>query len=144
MIYEHMPPGFKPRFETVACFLENEEEFLLLRRHPDKPFGGTWCLPGGKRATHETLKACVLREILEETRLHISEELRYMKTVYIESGELQYVYHMFRALLTKRPIPHLKIDEHIAYEWKNPKDALKMDLIPNMDTCIQLVYKDLV
>ena len=34
--------------QVAGCFCSVGNKFLLLKRHSDKPQGGTWCLPAGK------------------------------------------------------------------------------------------------
>jgi 8-oxo-dGTP pyrophosphatase MutT (NUDIX family) len=142
MIYEQMPENFSPKFETAACFLEYEGEFLMLKRLDSKPFGGTWCLPGGKREKGEPLKACAKRETWEETEITLDDAvINHVKTVYVDNSGLHYVYHMFKIPLIERPTPVLKLSEHSEYVWSSPKQALSMNLIPGQDTCIQMVYR---
>jgi 8-oxo-dGTP pyrophosphatase MutT (NUDIX family) len=142
MIYIQMPEGFNPKFETCACFVENSGEFLSLRRLESKPFGGTWCLPGGKREKNETLTGCVKREVLEETDINLDEVvIDLAKTVYVDNAGLQYTFHMYKAHLKVRPVPKLKTTEHSEYRWVTPASALTLNMIPGQDACIQQVYR---
>ena len=142
MIYESKPKDFNPGFEAAGCFIEYKKKFLLLQRQDNKPYEGTWGLPGGKRDKGETIEECITREILEETGFKVETKfLRYLNTVYVENeNNVQYFYHMFRVSFKKQKTPTLREIEHKAYIWTNPIDALKLPLIPDQDFCIKLVY----
>jgi 8-oxo-dGTP pyrophosphatase MutT (NUDIX family) len=142
MIYEQMPEHFVSKFETAACFLEHEGAFLMLKRALAKPFGGTWCLPDGKRDGDESLQDCAKRETLEETEILLDDAaITHLKTVYVENAGLQFTYHMFKVSVPKRPMPRLNSAEHSEYVWTSPRQALGMNLIPGQDDCVRLVYR---
>jgi 8-oxo-dGTP pyrophosphatase MutT (NUDIX family) len=142
VIYEQMPEHFSPKFEAAARFLESDGAFLMLKRLDSKPFGGTWCLPGGKRESGETLALCAKRETWEGTGITLDDSVfNDAKTVYVENAGLQYVYHMFKIPLNDRPTPVLKPSEHSEYVWSSPTQALRMNLIPGQDTCIRMIYQ---
>jgi len=48
MISKHIPENFNPKFEVVSCFVEYEDEILLLRRQDHKPEPNTYGVPAGK------------------------------------------------------------------------------------------------
>ena len=52
---------------VVGCFLEYDNEFVLVHRLTHKPDGSTWGLPGGKVEIHESDEDAILRELHEET-----------------------------------------------------------------------------
>ena len=64
---------FPPMFVTVDAVVLNRGHVLLVRRkgYPGK---GLWALPGGFLNQRETLKAAMLRELKEETRIKVSKE----------------------------------------------------------------------
>lgn len=55
----------------VGAVIWNERDQLLLIRRAKPPRQGEWSLPGGKVEFGESLQAAVLREVLEETGLHV-------------------------------------------------------------------------
>jgi 8-oxo-dGTP diphosphatase len=60
----------------LVCYARQADSILLIQRRRD-PFVGTWALPGGKMEAHETIEACALREVREETGLELClEQLR--------------------------------------------------------------------
>ena len=60
---------------TADCIVitkEAEPKVLLIERG-DEPFKGCWAFPGGFMNMDETTEQCAIRELEEETGLHISE-----------------------------------------------------------------------
>ena len=78
------PLNFEHQVEVAGCFCQWNNQILLLRRHPDKPQGGTWGLPAGKLETGETPKMAVIREVAEEVGLDIQEGLKEVGKIYIQ------------------------------------------------------------
>ena len=52
---------------AAAAFVERDGEILLIQRSDN----GKWSMPGGTMEFGESLTACVVRETLEETGIHI-------------------------------------------------------------------------
>lgn len=53
---------------AAGVVLWHEAKVLLIRRGQD-PGKGEWSIPGGRQKTGETVRACALRELREETGL---------------------------------------------------------------------------
>ena len=57
----------------VAGIIRNEQgEILLVRRAPGIDYAGLWCIPCGYLEYDEDVRAGLVREVLEETGLHVS------------------------------------------------------------------------
>jgi 8-oxo-dGTP pyrophosphatase MutT (NUDIX family) len=83
-----------------------------------------------------------LREISEETNLELKEDsISYFKELFVRYDEYDFVYHIFNTNLIKEPKVEINSQEHKAYKWVKPKEALKMDLIEDLDSCIKLYYE---
>lgn len=54
----------------VGAVIVDSNRVVLVRRGSE-PLAGQWSLPGGAVETGETLEACVAREMVEETGLHV-------------------------------------------------------------------------
>ncbi|MER7555646.1 NUDIX domain-containing protein [Nocardioides sp. NPDC126508] len=52
---------------AAAAFVERDGKILLIQRSDN----GKWSMPGGTMEAGESLTACVVRETLEETGIHI-------------------------------------------------------------------------
>lgn len=57
---------------AVAIFLKPDDTFLLSSRPTGKPYAGFWEFPGGKIETGETVRAALVRELLEELNVTIT------------------------------------------------------------------------
>ncbi|MEI6057678.1 MAG: NUDIX hydrolase [bacterium] len=142
MIYKIRPLDFSPKYEIVSCFIEVAGEILLLQRQDHKTEGGTWGVPAGKVEMNEDRIAAIVREVAEETDHRINvQQLTYINTVYVRYDAFDFVYHMFRVELSKKPEIRINTKEHQSYVWCTPELALKMPLIQDEDGCIKLVYK---
>ncbi|MBI4896432.1 MAG: NUDIX hydrolase [Candidatus Aenigmarchaeota archaeon] len=141
MIYTTMPDQFLPLFEVVGCFCEQGDQILFLYRNETKPEGSTWGLPAGKRKVEETTLNAMQRELKEETGITVQgKALSYRKTVYVRYPTYDFVFHMFSAQFGKRPKVTTNPDEHIASGWYSPDEALHLQLVPDLDACLKLVY----
>jgi bifunctional NMN adenylyltransferase/nudix hydrolase len=65
---------FPPVFVTTDCVVVQSGHILLVRRK-DNPGKGLWALPGGFIDQVETIEACALRELREETNIGLQDEV---------------------------------------------------------------------
>jgi len=142
MIYKTEPENFIPRFEVVSCYLEHKGEVLILHRQDHKPEGNTWGLPAGKIDAGENEVKAISREIFEETGLSVElGELKYLEKLYVAYPTYQFIFHMFKVVLTERPVIKINDGEHKNYKWAKPADILDLDLIRDLDECLKISYK---
>lgn len=140
MIYKTKPNDFKLKFEIVSCFFEFDNKILLLKRDPNKSQGGKWGVPAGKINPNEGLLAALVREVFEETGNIISEkEFIFYKTIYVKH-DYDFAYHMFNLKLDNKPEVKLSTREHDEYIWISLKDVLKLNLVDDLDKCIEMFY----
>lgn len=139
MIYEKEPSSFNLNNQVSGCFIEANGDFLLLKRQSDKSYADKWALPGGKIDGIETPHEAMVREGLEETGIDISNSVKFFKTMYERYQTLDFVYHIFRATLDRKPKVTLS-SEHTEYKWVTSSQALQMDLIEDLDICINMAY----
>lgn len=141
-VYLEKPLEFLPKIEVVGCFLEHDDQILLLHRQDHVSQGNLWGIPGGKLEKGETPIEAAKRETLEETGFDISKQsIVYLGHVYIKYPNFDYIYHMIKCQPTEHP-GNVKINfkEHKGFTWVTPQDALKMHLMLDEDTCIKLIY----
>ena len=60
----------RPIVGVGGVLIDRDRVLLIRRAHP--PLAGEWTLPGGGVEVGETLEAAVVREIREETGLHVT------------------------------------------------------------------------
>ena len=78
---------FTPSSSTIAIIINSNDELLVATRAHD-PAKGTFDLPGGFVDMNETGEEAVIREVKEETGLHVSQA-KYMFSIpntYVYSG----------------------------------------------------------
>lgn len=143
-IYLEKPVDFHPKAAVVGCcFLHYQDKILLLHRQDANSEGRRWGIPGGKLHRGEPLIEGIIREVFEETGFSLDKErIHYIGKVYIKVPNFDFEYHMVRYLNEIDNPGDVKINfkEHKGFTWVNPKDALKMDLITDEDTCFEIVF----
>lgn len=141
MIFRECPDNFNPRFQVASCIVECDGSILLLHRQDYKPEGNTWCLPGGKIDGTESEVQTALREMEEESGIVAKEnELKHLQSFFVKYDDYDFIYHMFKIILNERPNVLIRNDEHKDYKWIFPQDALEMNLIQDLDKCIEISY----
>ena len=140
MIYKNKPENFNPKFEVVSCFVEYEDEILLLLRQDHKPEPNTYWVPAGKVDAGESLIQSMQRETKEETDIDLADAI-YFDKLFVRYPEYDFIYHMFSRRFSSKPKVKINPNEHKQYIWKTPAEALKMELIRDLDECIKLFYK---
>ena len=91
-----MAPDVRPAVRATAVLIE-EDRILLVQQDVDAVRG--WSLPGGKLQSGESLAACVVREVREETGLHVAvDRLLYLCDRIEPSGHVVHVTFAVRRL----------------------------------------------
>lgn len=139
MISRDKPEHFIPKFEVVSCFVEYNDEILLLLRQDYKPEGNTYGVPAGKIDEGETPDKAMKREGWEETQIDLSDA-EYFDILFVTYPDYQFIYHMYSKRFAEKPNVTINEKEHKNYTRKTPQEALKMDLIRDLDECIKLFY----
>ncbi len=143
LVFSEAPENFLPKVEVVACFLRVADEFLFLHRHSHKSEGNRWGIPGGKIEKGESALQSVIREVQEETGLHMEEaSVKYLQTVFIRyrSPKFDFVYHMFEYELQERFPVQINPQEHQAFRWLTLQDSLQLHLIQGEAECLERAY----
>ncbi len=81
--------------DTVLCYIEREEQYLMLCRNKKKNDcnAGKWIGVGGKLEEKESPEDCLLREVKEETGLTLtSYDLRGIVTFVSDEWETEQMY----------------------------------------------------
>lgn len=129
-IYISQPKNFIPAFEAAGCLCEWKNKFLLVKRNPNKPYGNTWGLPGGKLEKEEGAKEAVIREMFEETGIYLKDDESLTKAMSLfVRHECDYIFHVFRLPMVEQPELKLNINEHLEGQWCTLEEALNLPLI---------------
>lgn len=75
MAYTYKYPRPAVTADCVVIVKDSVPKVLLIQRGSD-PFKGCWAFPGGFMDMDETAEQCAIRELKEETGLHISEVIQ--------------------------------------------------------------------
>ncbi len=141
MLHKTPPKNFSPRFEVVSCFVEREGRILLLHRHKEKSQGGKWGVPAGKIDEGEESLQAMIREAREETGFRFEpKQLEYLQKVFVRYPDYDFVYHMFKTKVASKPSVSISSKEHQTFRWATPKEALRMNLVDDLDACIRMFY----
>lgn len=141
MLHTRKPKNFKPKFKVVSCFLEYNDEILLLLRQEHKNEPNTYWVPAWKVNKNEKINDAILREIFEETWLEL-DNLQYFREVFVQYPSYEFIYHIYYKKLEEQPNIKINPEEHKNYIWRNPKKALEENLIQELDNCIKMFYND--
>lgn len=118
-LYAKKPDNFQSDLEVSTVFMECNNKILLLQRGLDKVSPGVWGIPGGKLEKGETPLKGLLREIEEELQLTPPpEDLKYVKTLFVQHPLLEYHLHLFQWKLGSTPEIILNPEEHLAFLWQ--------------------------
>lgn len=140
MITQKQPIDFNPRYEVSSLFCEVNGEFILLKRQLNKTQAERWGVPAGKNDGQELIDA-IIRETKEETGITLQKsDLKFFKKLYVRYSDYDFVYYIFHTILPQKPEIVLSLSEHTEYVWATPQEALKMDLVEDLDSCIEMFY----
>ena len=142
MIYLEKPENFNPKFEVVSCFFEQEGKFLLLHRLDSKPQGDTWGVPAGKVEEGESSINAICREIMEETGYGNFDILpKLTNIIFVKYPDYDFVYYIYGLTIEKDYFIKIDPNAHKGFRWVNKEEALKMNLIQDLDACMNLYFK---
>lgn len=112
-------------------------EFLLLHRAPDRRYGGTWRMIGGKIAAGETAWQAARRELEEETGMRplCFWTLPSVNAFYEWQTDRLNHAPAFAAEVEGQPALD---DEHVAYEWVTADEACSRLVWPEQRRLLRL------
>ena len=118
---------FNPSSATVALIVNEKNELLVCRRAKD-PAKGTLDLPGGFIDLDETAEEGVIREVLEETGLVVSEAIYQfsLPNLYTYSGFVVHTLDMFFVCKVK-DTSHLLAEDDVAETFFLPLHEIDLE-----------------
>lgn len=133
-----------PLFKAVGCICILEDKILLLKRVLGKSYPGCWGIPSGKIKENESPIKAIVRELFEETGILLSSEnLTKINTYHIVNNDMSFLYTLYVSNLKISPKIKLNNKEHTKSDWFNPDNALRLELIPDLDECLSEVFPSL-
>lgn len=140
IVFKEPPPNFFPSCEVSCCYFECDHQILYLLRNPQKPQGGTWCVPGGKLEQGESSIQALIREVREEIGWQLKEEnLSYCSSVYVRYPKQDFVLHLFHTKIQEAPLLDVSPEEHIDYMWVDPNATEELNIIPGGRPCLDIM-----
>ena len=112
----------------ALCYIFYQQEVLLLKRI-NPPHQGLWTAPGGKMEFGESPQDCCIREVYEETSIHIlAPELCAIQTVVDIAIPIHWQLFIFRTRLTEKITPQHQADhDEGELRWFGFDDLLTID-----------------
>lgn len=122
------------RDEAAVCLLispANEKLHLLfIRRNAMGIHGGQIAFPGGKRESHESFQTTAIRELEEETGIHISEKNLIGKLHDIFIAPSKFIVQPFVAISEEMPLVKPNTNEIDSAFWIELKNLLEVKTQP--------------
>lgn len=141
MTKTEIPTNFRPQFEIVSCFCEYQGKILILHRQDYKPQGNTWGVPAGKLRKGESPKEGIIREIGEETGIRVPpRKIKFFKKIYVRNSNYDFLCYMYHFSIKYLANVITREEEHKAFTWVTPSEAMTMNLIQDLDSCIKMYY----
>lgn len=129
-VHRTPPTDFHANVYVSGCYCEFQGKLLFLKRHPERPQGGTWGVPAGKMENNETPRMTVVREVMEEVGFDVDDEgLKDLGPLYCRLPHVDYVFHIFYKNFLELPEVTLGLNEHLDSIWATPEEALNLPLI---------------
>jgi 8-oxo-dGTP diphosphatase len=114
--------------EIIKALLYRGDRYLVLLRAPNVSlFPGHWDLPGGTLKPGEDPRACVEREITEETGL-TAKALGKVATFELDLENAGSPTHRFTIYDTENHFDEVRISaEHVGYRWMTRDEILDQE-----------------
>ena len=129
-------------FVGVHGVVSNRGRILILKRAARMPYKpGVWDLPGGHLALGESIEACLLRDINEETGLDVSID----RLLGLHKTDAEpYMQALYACRLQIYQLVKLRPDEHVESGWVTREELGNMDLIPYLGAILKRGLLDYV
>jgi nucleoside triphosphatase len=122
---------------TGVLIFNNKSEIFLAKS--SGKWGSNWCVPGGHLEYGETMESCVVREVLEETGLNITdiEFISIQESIFPKErvDEKHFIFLNYKA--KTKTVSAVLNEEHNEYIWINPREAIKN--LPLNPTTIEFI-----
>lgn len=142
MLFLTEPSDFKKKYDVVCCICIRDDKVLLLQRQDHKPQGSQWGFPAGKVDPAEPLLKAIQRELAEETGLTLAEaEFTYLGKAYTRYPDYDFLFHMYKAQIPPKLVVTINPNEHKKYTWIELNQLKTLDLMEDLEGCIDTFLK---
>lgn len=108
-----------------AIVSNRQNQILVLQRSEKTRGGGKWSLPGGAMEHNETPIDSIKREIMEETKLEVTDIKPFSFKSYANKGD----FVLIIGYVCRTESDEVTLNwEHDNYKWLTKDEALKLDL----------------
>ena len=121
----------KRRVPCVGALVQDDDGRLLVVRRGHEPGRGQWSVPGGRVETGESDAEAVVREVLEETGMHVRVGVRVGTVVRDGPGGTSYDIRDYACAVTgpTSPVPGDDADE---VRWVTRAELAELDLVDQL------------
>jgi ADP-ribose pyrophosphatase YjhB (NUDIX family) len=114
---------------AVACWIKNQNKYLLQKRGLHEKWGpGKWIPPGGKVEMHETVLQALDRELMEEVGVRIDHKtIKYIADYISPIEDDEKIVIVVEAEL--RDGEARVLDEAIEVKWFTKEELSKLDFV---------------
>jgi 8-oxo-dGTP diphosphatase len=107
------------------AIITHKDKILILQRSEKAGAKGFWSIPGGGLEKGEKARESIIREIVEETKLHVSDIFPFDIKSYEEDGDTILII----GYRTTSKSDEITLNwEHTNYKWLDKEEALKEKL----------------
>ena len=124
----------RPRIVVTAAVIRRGDEFFVTRRQRGVHLEGLWEFPGGKCDPHETLDACLRREIREELDADLVVGAKILQCAH-DYPERTVELHFFECQLMGEPRPVMGQE----MRWVRREELRNLQFPPADDELIALL-----
>jgi len=124
----------------IFKIVDNELQYLLLKRSETEIYPGIWQMVTGEIEVNETAYECAIREIKEETGLSPKEFfiVPNINSFYSEINDSIIMVPVFAARVESKSKVKIS-DEHSDYVWASINEAKKLLAWPGQINSIQII-----
>ena len=131
------PTDFHSKMSVASIYCSYKNKLLLVKRHPEKPQGGTWGVPAGKIEEGEDPRSAAIRETFEEVGLKAQNPEK-ITVLYVRwHHHLDFIFHMFHQEFKELPDMQIAKMEHTEARWATKEEAEKLPLIVGGFTALE-------